>query len=135
MRARIFYDPYNAVAMHCIVMCESSGDKHVDLNRRGWLWQEEMFHQDDRFSFAEKSAAARGCWWRHLPPNHRWRTEPSVLLEMSWLSWGRGCSEEAEQTLLPHLAEKPIHGKGGVSFSSSLSYFSQKCVKKTRNVT
>lgn len=58
MRARVFYDSYNAVAMHRIVMCKSSGDKRVDSKCRGWLWQKEMFHRDDRFSFAESSPAA-----------------------------------------------------------------------------
>lgn len=135
MRASIVYDPYNAVAMHRIVMCESSADKHVDSNRRGWLWQAEMFHQGDRFSFAERSPAAQGCWWRHLPPIHKWGTEPSILLlEMSWLSWGCGCSEEEEQTLLPHLAEKPIHGKAGVSYGLFILPFifsTKVCEKKT----
>lgn len=58
MRAGIFYDSYNAVAMHRIVMCKSSGEKSIDSKRRGWRWQEEMFHRDSRFSFAESSLAA-----------------------------------------------------------------------------
>lgn len=58
MRARIFYDSYNAVAMHRTVMCKSSGDKHIDSKCRGWLWQEEMFHRDDRYSSAKSSLAA-----------------------------------------------------------------------------
>ena len=100
MRARIFYDSYNAVAMHRIVMCKSSGDKRIDSKCWGWLWQEEMFHRDDRFSSAESSlAAALSQHSTGMPveasPTHLLTggTEPSLLLPHTpdelLLSWGQ----------------------------------------------
>lgn len=96
MRARIFYGSYNAVAMHRIVICKSSGDKHIDSKCQGWLWQEEMFHRDDRFSFAESSLAA--VLSQHSPgmlaeasPTHPQMGGPSSPFSSHTcgMSWGR----------------------------------------------
>lgn len=99
MHARIFYDSYNAVAMHRIVICKSSSDKHIDSKCRGWLWQEEMFHWDDRFSFAEHSLAAvlsqhsTGMLVEasstHLQMGGLSCSFSSRTHRISWLSWGQ----------------------------------------------
>lgn len=102
MRAGIFYDSYNAVAMHRIVMCKSSGDKRIDSKRRGWRWQEEMFHRDAGFSFAESSLAAvlaqhSAATLVEASPTHPQMGELSCPVSsrmhgVSWLTGGGGCS-------------------------------------------
>lgn len=74
MCARIFYGSYNAVAMHRIVMCKSSGDKHIDSSAWAGSGRRRCFMEIT--GLAPQGAAwlqcclspARGCWQRNLPP-------------------------------------------------------------------
>lgn len=74
MCARIFYGSYNAVAMHRIVMCKSSGDKHIDC--RAWAGSGRRRCFMEVIGSALQGAAwlqccpspAQGCWQGNLPP-------------------------------------------------------------------
>lgn len=79
MCARIFYGSYNAVAMHRIVMCKRSGDKHIDSSAWAGSGRRRCFMKV--IGLALQGAAwlqcclspARGCWQRNLPsPTAGW---------------------------------------------------------------
>lgn len=96
MCARIFYGSYNAVAMHRIVMCKSSGDKHIHSSAWAGSGSRRCFME--MISLALQGAAwlqfclspARGCWQKNLP-------QPTAGAMGHHLSscgqWGKGQSK------------------------------------------
>lgn len=99
MCARIFYGSYNAVAMHRIVMCKSSGDKHIHSSAWAGSGSRRCFME--MISLALQGAAwlqfclspARGCWQRNLPP-----PTPGAMRTSLVLLWAVGALQGAEQS-------------------------------------
>lgn len=98
MCARIFYGSYNAVAMHRVVMCKSSGDKHIDSS--AWAGSGSRRCFTEMMGLALQGAAwLQGCLSPAQGMGHRLSSHPHRL------SCGQ-CKEQSKVPLASQLGHK-----------------------------